>query len=75
MRSSFKTIFAIALATAMQAGCANTDDVDGEGAGAESGVPEGEGICLMNNCKADSDCGGCDDERDRCLVEENRCIA
>ena len=34
-----------------------------------------EGICLLNNCNADSECTGCSDGRTSCLVEENRCVA
>jgi hypothetical protein len=79
MSSALKTILstaAIAALTtaALLSGCASTDEPAG-GVGASDGVPEGEGICLMNNCQSDDDCGGCDDARNTCLVEENRCIA
>ncbi len=33
------------------------------------------GICLLNNCKSDEECGGCEDGRVTCLVAENRCVA
>jgi hypothetical protein len=46
-----------------------------DGVGGKSGVaPEG-GICLMNNCRSDAECGGCIDNRVTCLLEENRCVA
>jgi hypothetical protein len=46
-----------------------------EGEGAGDGIPEGQGICLMNNCGSDDECGGCDDNRTTCMVAENRCVA
>ncbi len=44
------------------------DGGDGQG-------DDGEGICLLNNCKTDLECQGCSDGRTTCKVEENRCVA
>ncbi len=40
-----------------------------------SGGSTGNGICLLNSCNSDAECGGCADGRSKCLVEENRCVA
>jgi hypothetical protein len=32
-------------------------------------------VCMLNNCHSDEECGGCDNGRDTCLLDENRCVA
>ena len=32
-------------------------------------------ICLLTNCEVDAHCNGCTQERNTCLVAENRCVA
>jgi hypothetical protein len=48
------------------------------GAGVEGSEPQagngGDGICLLNTCHSDLDCGACSDGRTSCLVAENRCV-
>ena len=56
--------------------CGDDDsaDVDPSGGGG-GGDGEEEGICLLNNCSDDKHCVGCQDNRDTCLIAENRCVA
>ncbi len=35
----------------------------------------GEGICLLNNCDIDRDCGDCTEGRTTCFQKEHRCVA
>jgi len=72
-----------ALPAVMLSACAEEAPLDGsaEGPGPEANTPggsgeeEGEGICLLNNCNSDLECGACEDDRNTCLVDENRCVA
>jgi len=41
---------------------------DGTGTGTQ-------GICLLNNCTDDSDCGNCSDTKTTCYAAEKRCVA
>ena len=54
-------------------------DDEGVGAGnattGSSSADGDSGICLLNNCHSDDECGGCQDGRDTCLVGESRCVA
>src|SRR5258706_12523463 len=49
------------------------------GAAADSGVGglgnTGAGVCLLNNCSTDAECEGCTFGRDKCKVDETRCVA
>ncbi len=79
VRSVLAALITICLPTAILASaCADTNDGDvvtpagGEGGGVGD---DGPGICLMNNCSSDDQCGGCADKRNTCLVAENRCVA
>ena len=56
------------------------DDEIGDDNGGDKSQPPAEaaeqgGICLLNNCNSDLECAGCDDGRDSCLIDENRCVA
>ncbi|MBW2453336.1 MAG: hypothetical protein JRI68_02445 [Deltaproteobacteria bacterium] len=76
-------VLAVAAAPAfVLAACAHTapdnevdDDDDASPAASSSSGGTGDGICLMNNCDSDEQCGGCSDNRNTCLVAENRCVA
>lgn len=83
-------VFALAAVLALPAvmgatGCAGGSDGDvaeeeddgggSSGAGATDDPGPTEGICLLNNCSEDAHCAGCADNRDTCLVAENRCVA
>ena len=34
-----------------------------------------DAVCMLNNCVTDEQCAGCEDGRDTCMVDENRCVA
>jgi hypothetical protein len=59
--------------------CATSNPEFGEpNAGPSTGAgtdTQSQGVCLLNNCKSDAECGGCADGRNKCKVEENRCVA
>ncbi len=59
--------------------CAGGDIGEGPtaGAGAPNKGPQAfeTGVCLLNDCHSDQECGGCQDGRSRCLANENRCVA
>jgi len=40
-----------------------------------SGNATGSGLCLLNNCHSDDECDGCSYGRNKCKLDENRCIA
>ncbi|MBM4358722.1 MAG: hypothetical protein FJ096_11515 [Deltaproteobacteria bacterium] len=61
-------------ATVLQA-CSSDSEVDGSSTSSGAGGGQSGGICLLNSCNSDLDCGGCSDGRSRCIVEENRCVA
>ena len=74
-------VLAVAAAPAfLMAACARpgpdneVDDDDAPGGSSSSGG-SADGICLMNNCNGDEQCAGCGDNRNSCLVAENRCVA
>ncbi|MCA9593967.1 MAG: hypothetical protein KC776_11670 [Myxococcales bacterium] len=52
---------------------------DGGGLGGQSGnggsAANGSGICLLNNCHSDGECDGCTYGRNKCKLDENRCVA
>lgn len=59
-------------------GCATTDPLLEGAAGSDSiNGPSGneEGVCILNNCASDAECGACTDGRTTCNVEEGRCVA
>jgi hypothetical protein len=43
------------------------------GAGGADSLDDGR-ICVLHNCKSDSDCGACSEGRKRCNVREHRCV-
>lgn len=55
--------------------CSGDAEVQDSSSTSGSGGGQSSGICLLNSCNSDLDCGGCDDGRHQCLVEENRCVA
>ena len=68
---------ALLVAPLLSAACSDDegDVVPPGGTAGGGGEDGGEGICLLNNCSEDAHCLGCEDGRNTCLVEENRCVA
>lgn len=60
------------------AACSDDDtgpDAFGTSGRRDGGGGNGEGICLLNNCELDRDCGDCDKGRTVCYTKEKRCVA
>ncbi len=58
-------------------GCGSDADPDAFGAssGGRRDSGDGDGICLLNNCDIDRDCGDCSEGRTSCFQKEHRCVA
>lgn len=56
-------------------GTGGTGGTSGSGGGGTGGVGAGGGICLLNNCNSDAECETCTFGRNKCKLDENRCIA
>jgi hypothetical protein len=67
------------LAALLAGACATGTKVVDEGTGGEAGNPDTTGtsseVCRLHSCDTDGECGGCTDGKNRCLVEEHRCVA
>jgi hypothetical protein len=60
------------LAGACATGTKATDD----GAGGDPGAPDPSTteVCRLHSCDVDTECGGCTDGKNTCLVAEHRCV-
>ncbi len=69
----------VALLLVAVPGCGGDDDPEAFGTRTNTNDggsgPNGEGICLLNNCDLDRDCADCEGGQSVCLQKEHRCIA
>src|SRR5215203_3416125 len=70
---------ALALEGLFAAACVSSGQVvdnttsSSSGAGAAGIIDDGT-ICVLHNCKADSDCGACSEGRKLCNLRDHRCV-
>src|SRR5262245_39968646 len=64
----------LALPGLFAAACANSDNITSGGGGA-GGAGGGPTICVLHNCKSDTDCAACSEGRKLCDVRAHLCVA
>jgi hypothetical protein len=70
------TLAIVALLLITAQGCSDAPEPAAFGTGNPRKKDAGEGgICLLNNCTLDRDCGDCSEGRTVCSEEERRCVA
>ncbi len=53
-----------------------TDSVTASGGTADTTAGDaGSDVCLLHNCNADAECGGCTEGRNSCYAADKRCVA
>src|SRR5512133_767757 len=74
---ALRLAFTSTLLAILAASCATGGKVDdsGSGGGGAPPHPVNTEVCRLHSCDIDDECGGCQDGKRTCLVDEHRCVA